>query len=323
MKKKKVNLQGENNSSPSKHKQSQIEDCIVVFNEYLEYQKSLSERYRYHVCSIARLFLYYRFQLTRFCLNQIKINDITNFVHHYSRHESPYRTRNMATALRGFLQFLKFKDMVAIDFSGSIPPVAIWKQDRIPDFLSKKEIKELLNSCNKKTITGLRDYTILRLLLGLGLRACEVANLTIDDFDWTNGELIIHGKGAKISRLPLMQDLGDDLVAYLLKGRPTCSVRSFFVSKSQPFQQLKVQSINHIVGDAFNRAGIKKRGKAHIFRHTFAVQLLNSGASLQEVGEILRHQSIDTTAIYAKVDFNKLRTIARPWPKNANFRGAL
>lgn len=320
---KKRNVNSKTKKTISEHKEPELDYYITLFDDYLKNQKGLSTRYRDYVCNIARLFLRYRFGSRVIQPDHIKLNDITSFIYQYARNESPYRTRNMASAFRSFLRFLKFKDIVNVDFSTIIPAVAVWKMDRIPSFLSGQEVKTLLKCCDQNTLIGLRDYTILRVLLDLGLRAFEVANLTLDDFDWSSGEILIKGKGSKISRLPLAQDLGDVLIAYLLQGRPSCLSRNFFISTRQPFIGLRSQSISNIVGEALERASLKKKGKAHLLRHTLAIKLINKGASLQEIGEVLRHQSIDTTAIYAKVDFNKLRSLALPWPGNLHFGGTL
>jgi site-specific recombinase XerD len=179
----------------------------------------------------------------------------------------------------------------------------------------------LLQNCHKSTPEGLRDYTIICLILNLGLRASEVAKLTLDDIDWRNGEITVKGKGSTSSRLPLTQELGDDLVFYLQKSRPITATRFFFNSFHPPYRGLSSISITRIIGRAFKRASLKKKGKAHLLRHTFATRLLDNGASLQEVGRLLRHKSINTSAIYAKVDFNKLRSLVVPWPVNFNFGG--
>ena len=321
MNKRKINLKGK--SLARGNQQSRAETIIILFDAYLKNQRGLSENYRKQSCNIGRLFLKTRFESGAIHLNQIKANDIMSFVYHYARSGSPSRTQHMASSLRSFLQFLKFKNFVVINFTGVVPSVAMWKQDRIPNFLTEQEVKILLKHCEIDSSIGLRDYTILRLLLSLGLRACEVAHLMLSDFDWTNGELIICGKGSKVSRLPIMEDLGNDLVRYLLQGRPSCSSKNLFVSVIQPFQGLTSRSITHIVKVALERAGLRKRGAAHLLRHTLATQLLNKGASLQEVGQVLRHQSIDTTAIYAKVDFNRLRTLALSWPGKLKFGGSL
>ena len=155
------------------------------------------------------------------------------------------------------------------------------------------------------------------------MRACEIANLTLEDFDWVNGELIVKGKGSRINRMPLTQDLGDDLVAYLINGRPRCSSRILFISAYPPYHGLLPRAISQIVARAFKRASLNKKGKAHLFRHSLATHLLNKGATLQQVGDVLRHQSINTTAIYAKVDFNRLRQLTQAWPGNLNFGGTV
>jgi integrase/recombinase XerD len=222
--------------------------------------------------------------------------------------------------LRTLLKFLCLKNFISSDLSAAIPRIAVWRLDGIPDYLTKKELKTILNHCDRKTLKGLRDYTIIRILSSLGLRAFEVAQLTLEDIDWENGEITIKGKGLRISRLPLMQDIGEDIVAYLMHGRPSCASRSLFLSVVQPFDGLKSRTISTIVGHAFRRANIHKKGKAHLLRHSLARFLLNAGASLQEVGDILRHKSINTTAIYAKVDFNRLKSLALPWP-NINLGG--
>jgi site-specific recombinase XerD len=314
-------------SSPvrkNKGKESRLESHITLFNRYLKNQRGLAPSSRREACRIGRLFLHFIFGSKALHLRQIKINDITSFINECAQHKSPHYVQHITSSLRSFLRFLKFEALVDIDFSTVVPHVAIWKQDQIPAFLTKQEVHQLLKGCDKSTSMGLRDYTILRLALGLGLRACEISNLTLEDFDWDNGVVVIRGKGSKISHLPITQDLGDDLVIYLLKGRPICLPRRFFVSINQPFHGLDSQGIGNIIGRALKRVGLKKKGrKAHSLRHTFATLLLNKGASLQEVGDVLRHQSINTTTIYAKVDFKRLRPLALPWLGNLSFGGSL
>lgn len=307
----------------SKYKESRIESYIAILDEYLKNQKGLVPLSRRNICNVGRLFLCFTFRSRNLCLSRIKTKDIMAFINWYAQGRSPARIQNIASQLRSFLRFLKFKGWTTIDFSIAVPPVAVWRQDRIPEFLTEKEVIQLLKSCDKNTLIGLRDYTILCLILNLGLRACEVSALTLEDLDWDTSTMIIHGKGPKISTLPLMQDMGDVLATYLLKGRPHCSLRNFFVSVKEPFCALTALEVSNIVGVALKQAGLKKRGKAHLLRHTLATSLLNKGASLQEIGEVLRHQSIDTTTIYAKVDFNRLRLLACPWSKKWRFGGSL
>jgi integrase/recombinase XerD len=255
-----------------------IEDCLVQFENHL--QRGLSEGYRKNLLSVARLFLFEFFKQKEIEFSRIKPSNITKFVNHYSQHDSPQNNQNTYSALRKFLRFLKFKGFVETDYSGIVVHAPIWRMDRIPEYLTDDEIVKIQNVCDKETPVGLRDYSILRLLGGLGLRACEIARLTLEDFDWTNGELIVHGKGSRISRMPLTQALGDVIVTYLLNGRPNCSSRCLFISAYPPFHGLISRSISQIVARIFKRAGLKKKGKAHLFRHTFATKLLNKGATL-------------------------------------------
>lgn len=308
------------NWNSNKDRRSHIDLFIIIFDDYLQHQKGLSLSYRRRVCKIARLFLDQKFgtQSVRVC--QIKPMDIVNFILQYSKHGSPYRTRNMESALRAFLRYIKDQNMIKVDFSPMVPPVAIWKMDRIPDYLSRKEINLLLKHIDRNTLKGRRNYAIIRLLSCLGLRAFEIAALTLDDFDWANGIITIKGKGSKISQLPLMQDLGEDLVAYLLKERPSCSSRSFFLSLKRP-QGLKPESISRIVKVALQSAGLRDKGGAHLLRHSLGTLLINKGASFQQIAMILRHENINTTTIYAKVDFKKLRLLTLPWPLKLQLGG--
>jgi integrase/recombinase XerD len=161
-----------------------------------------------------------------------------------------------------------------------------------------------------------RNYAILLLLSRLGLRASEVAKLTLDDIDWEHGRITIRGKGKKRTPLPLPMEVGDALVAYLKHVRPTCPSREAFITARAPYRPFKTTAaVSTLVARALKRAGLNPRNKgAHLLRHTLATEWLGKGATLAEVGEILRHQAIDTTAIYAKVDFPRLRKLVKPWP---------
>ena len=171
----------------------------------------------------------------------------------------------------------------------------------------------MLAACDRDTVAGRRDYAMLMLLVRLGLRGCEVAALELDDLDWRRGELMVRGKGNRQERLPLPADVGEAVGAYLLKGRPRVKSRRVFVSVRAPFDDLTSQGVRRAVGHACDRAGMA-RFAAHRLRHTLATEMLRAGASLPDVGQVLRHRSPSTTAIYAKVDRVALRGLARPWP---------
>jgi site-specific recombinase XerD len=182
----------------------------------------------------------------------------------------------------------------------------------LPKALEPAQVQRVLRSCDARTSIGRRDAAIIQLLLRLGLRAGDAAGLTLDDLDWRAGEVLLRGKGRRESRLPLPRDVGDVLVAYLRRGRRRSRSRRLFLCTRAPFTPLTSGGLICAVRGVLRRAGVT--GGAHLLRHTAATQLLRQGASLPEVAHVLRHRNVDTTAIYAKVDFDALRTLAQAWP---------
>jgi integrase len=178
-------------------------------------------------------------------------------------------------------------------------------------------VQKVLDCCVQATAVGRRDYAMLLLLAKLGLRANEVATLTLDDIDWRAGEFLVRAKGRQRARMPMPADVGAAVVAYLRDGRPKSSCRRLFVRTLAPHVGFASgSSVTWVAKTALDRAGIEgcaHRG-AHIFRHSLATELLRSGATLSEIGQLLRHESQDTTRIYAKVDIEALRTLSLPWP---------
>lgn len=249
------------NSTPLSRNKHTADHYISLFDDYLDNQRGFSFQHRRHLCTIARLFLHTCFDSNSIIIKSIKPINIKRFVYQYASHVSSGRAQGVASALRSFLRFLRFKNLIASDFSSAVPTIAGWKGDRVPAYLSNQEVEDLLKYCDKSTSTGLMNYTIIVLLLGLGLRASEVAKLTLDDIDWINGEIVIEGKGSSKSRLPLTQNLGNELVFYLRNGRPSCSSRFFFIRPQPPYIGLKSKFITCIIEKAFKCAGLKKKEK--------------------------------------------------------------
>jgi integrase len=192
-----------------------------------------------------------------------------------------------------------------------------WKLATLLTYLSAAQVRKALDGCDRETVMGRRDYAILLLLAKLGLRADEVATLTLDDIDWRASEILVRAKGRQRARMPIPPDVGAAIVAYLRNGRPKSSCRRLFVRTLAPHVGFASGcAITMIAKVALDRVGIEgcaHRG-AHIFRHSLATELLRSGATLSEIGQLLRHESHDTTRIYAKVDIDALRTLSLPWP---------
>jgi integrase/recombinase XerD len=236
--------------------------------------------------------------------------DVLSYVRHHA--DGPDLTGRLS-ALRSILRYLHVAGETAIPLVSTVPSSARWRQASLPKALDPAEARAVLARCDRRTTMGRRDYAVVLLMLRLGLRACEVAALTLDDIDWVNGEIVVHGKGATTSRLPLPVDVGEGLVAHLRRRPRQAPTRVLFLRSRAPCRAATTSAIVAIAGRALRRAGVATGG-GHRLRHTAATQMLRGGASLTEIAQVLRHRHIDTTAIYAKVDRDRLRSLAQPWP---------
>jgi site-specific recombinase XerD len=264
-----------------------------------------------------RSFVAHRFGDGRVVVGDLRGGDVRSFLLKKVRTIGPARAKLMVGALRSFFRFLRWRGDIQIDLAGAVPRVADWRLSSLPKSLPAEDIERLLRSCRQTTTTGQRDYTLLLLLARLGLRAGEAVALTLDDIDWDAAELKVRGKGGREDRLPIPRDVGRAMATYLRHGRPRdCPTRRFFVRRRAPLVGFASSvAICTIVREALERAGIASPRKgAHLLRHSLATEMLRKGGSLAEIGEVLRHRSTDTTAIYAKVDLVALRALAQPWP---------
>jgi integrase/recombinase XerD len=221
----------------------------------------------------------------------------------------------LVSELRCLMRFLFVSGRIAEDLSTVIPAVAGQRGNSLPKGLDRSVVIKVLASCDRRTNTGKRDFAILTLLSRLGLRSGEVTGLSLDDVDWRAGEITIVGKGNRKERVPLPVDVGETLVAYL-RRRPKSEHRNVFLRAQAPYVSITPSAINYVVRYACIRAGIPVFGP-HRLRHSLATDMLRAGATLVEVGQVLRHRSVETTAIYAKVDDAALRSLALPWPGSA------
>ncbi|MGD0237665.1 MAG: site-specific integrase, partial [Syntrophorhabdales bacterium] len=244
---------------------------------------------------------------------------LTRFIARRAKAVSLRRLQLVTTVLRSFFHFLYQQREIANDLATSVPKVATWRLSELPRFLEPEHVERLLKACRQDTPVGQRDYAILLLLARLGLRAGEVVHLELDDIDWEKGEISVRGKSARHDRLPIPHDVGEALARYLRQGRPRCSSRRVFMRMRAPRQGFSGSAaINNVVRRALGRAGlILTRKGSHLLRHGLATRMLRGGASLAEIGEILRHQLPSTTEIYAKVDVAALRALALPWKGGA------
>jgi integrase/recombinase XerD len=231
------------------------------------------------------------------------------------RGRRPTTAQLRATALRSFLRFLFLRGETSVDFSVAIPSVRRWRKATVHPFLRPDEMERLLRACDTATARGRRDHAVLLLLARLGMRAREVAKLRLEDVRWRSGEILVRGKGRVRDRLPLLPEVGAAIAAYLQDGRLDGPRRQVFLRNEAPRVELGADAIGLIVRRALHRAGLdpSQRG-SHLLRHSLATHMIRRGASMTEIGEVLRHRLPETTEIYAKVDFDALRTVALPWP---------
>ena len=235
---------------------------------------------------------------------------------------APRSLQGMASALRSFLRFLFLSGETDTDLAAAIPTVRQWRLASVPRALAAPDVERLLDACDQSSAIGRRDHAILLLLARLGLRAGEVRALELDDVRWREGEIVVRGKGLVADRLPLPPEVGEALARYLRADRPAGPSRRVFVCAKAPHRGFAhPSSVTTIVTRALARAGLAPATRgAHLLRHGLATALLRHGASLTEIGELLRHRSPATTEIYAKLDFDALREVALPWPTASGAR---
>jgi integrase/recombinase XerD len=222
-------------------------------------------------------------------------------------------SQNFVAGLRAFLRFCFIEERTPMDLSQAALPVTGRRRSRLPRGIGKSDAKALLVSCDRRSGIGRRDYATLLTLLRLGLRRGEVAALRLDDIDWRAGEMVVRGKGAREDRLPLPTDVGEAIAEYLRRGRPASDRREVFLRARAPLGPIDAGTVSSTVRRACRRAGIAEFG-AHRLRHTAACEMVAAGVPLTQIAQVLRHHSLQSSAIYARVDVEKLRLLAAPWP---------
>ncbi|MBN8516138.1 tyrosine-type recombinase/integrase [Accumulibacter sp.] len=294
-------------------------DCIQrQYVEYLRQDRGLAENSVHVYAPFIRDFLGSQNAGDgRISAHAFDAVTLRNYLLIHGKGRSGEYVRLLSTALRSFCRFLFLHGDTVRDHSHFVPTVRTWRQSSVPAFLLPEQGECILAATDRSTPTGRRDYAILLLLARLGLRAGEVVALELGDIHWRSGELAIHGKGQMVEHVPLLSDIGEALARYLYEDRGASASRRVFLRMWAPHVGLTgPAAIGHIVRLAFARAGFRPscRGAAHLFRHGLATTMIRHGASMAEIAEVLRHRSQDSSAIYAKVSFESLRGVARPWP---------
>jgi site-specific recombinase XerD len=291
-----------------------VDVLLERYREYLILERGLTTATARGYIDSVRPFVAGRARRDGLDMVGLTASDVNRFVLDACPHRATGSAKLIVTALRSLLNFLYLSGQVGESLASAVPSVAGWRLSELPKGLGSDELRALLASCDRRRATGRRDYAIMLMLSRLGLRAGEVAALGLDDIEWQTGQFAVRGKGNRVERLPLPADVGAAIAGYLRRGRPaTAQGRSVFVRVHAPHRALTPGGVTMVVFDAARRAGLGKI-HAHRLRHTAATQMLRAGTPLADVGQVLRHRSALSTAIYAKVDREALRALARPWP---------
>jgi site-specific recombinase XerD len=293
---------------------AQDPDLLTEFYEWMRQHRGTSDLTLYNYSlSIRELLKRFGEDPTRF-----NAKDLRQFVLEKSDQSGWAAAKKCTTALRMFLRFLITEGKCSDGLDGAIPVLAHWRLSSLPQYVQPEEVEHIIDSCDLKSPVGKRNRAILLLLARLGLRAGDILDLRLSDIDWEGAWIYVSGKGHCQDRLPLTQEVGNGIVDYLQDGRPQTDTDVVFVRARAPFRAFGSHcAISVIVAQAMRRAGVtcQSRGAAHVLRHSVATSMLRKGVSLQDIAAILRHRSIETTEIYAKVDTTTLKQIAQPWPE--------
>jgi integrase/recombinase XerD len=296
---------------------TQVDLLVARFVEYLARERGTTNRTSvYWYERISRSFLTDRFDPDTGALASLTAEDVSGFLLRECVTCSRWVGMQLVTCLRGLLRFLLVDGLIDEDLAAAVPRLPAWSLVRLHKAMSAEDATRIVQSCDRSTPVGCRDYAILMVLSRMGLRGCEVSRLLLEDIDWRAGEVIVRGKRQYHERLPLPVDIGEALVDYLRHGRPESTDRHVFLTAIRPHVALRQEEygvVGRIVTRASERAGLGHVG-VHRLRHTVATEALQAGAPLEEIASLLRHRDWVTTMGYAKVDWVRLRELARPWP---------
>jgi integrase/recombinase XerD len=295
---------------------SAAERCVLEYEKYLRDIRALAGATIIHYVPFVREFLKHRFGDGKVTLSKLRAADVVRFVQVQAPRLHLKQAKLMTTALRSFLRYVRYRGDITLDLAAAVPVVANWSMPSIPRGISADQTRKLLASIDRRTAVGRRDYAILLLLARLGLRSSEVVFLELEDIDWDASQLSVRTKGGQRIELPLPADVGNAIAAYLQHGRPKSASRRVFLRARAHVAGFRGPSgLGSVVRRALKRAGIDAPTTgAHQFRHGLATQMLNHGASLSEIGEVLGHRHPQSTMIYTRVDIKALRALALPWP---------
>ncbi len=287
-----------------------VDDFLAIYRVYLLEERGIAVTSSVSYLHVARLFLDEHSDSHGVHIEGLTASNVVEFVSTQCGLRNP---AYIVCGLRSLLRYCHLQELTPGPLVGAVPTVASWRLASLPKTLEPTEVRMLFESCDRGTTFGRRDFAILSVLARLGLRAGEVVALELGDIDWRAGELMVRGKGSRIDRLPLPIDVGEAIADWLQQGRKSCECPNVFTRVRAPRNALTSTGVSNVVNAACRRAGLPEVC-AHRLRHSAATEMLRAGSNLAEVGQVLRHRSLLTTSIYAKVDRSSLSAVAQPWP---------
>jgi len=291
-----------------------LDSLLGRYRCWMQRERGLSESTMLRYENTARRFLTeHAMRGGEFTPGRLTGVDLNAFLLRECGRVSSGSAKGRVAELRSLMRFLHLSRAISTKLGAAVPPVGGWRLASVPPMMAATDVQRLLDCCPRDNAVRVRDYAILMLVARLGLRSIEVARLRLDDIDWRCGEVVLRGKGRREDRLPLPVEVGEALVAYLSRARPRLADRHLFLTGRAPRAPIRADLVGDVVQRACIRAGLAHVGP-HRLRHALAEQMLRQGAGLTAIGQVLRHQDLATTALYAKVDFAALRQVAQPWP---------
>ena len=295
-----------------------IEKEIKRFRKYLKEVAGLSDSTIISHCSSVKIFLYNSFQNNSFCPMKLNVYHVHNYFKNTLSHISPESKKTILVRIRSYVRFIQFTDGIELKEISHLPLIPpVWKRASMPKYLNPAELKQFFSAYDLNSLKGIRDYAIARCIKDLGLRCSEVANLSINDFDWLHGTVTIKKTKSHSERiLPLPEVTGNSIETYLLRSRPSTKEKILFVRfKKEKGYLMGSSQIRTTIRNAAVRAKLERFSGVHMLRHTTAQEMINSGIDIKTIADILGHKSIETTSIYTKLNFAQLKDVAGKWPE--------
>lgn len=292
-----------------------IQSEVHIFEKYMRNDRGLTYTSIVRFKTTIRQFLTFAFPKSNCNPKKIQATDILNFLRERGKHHNDRTLRCDGSAIKCYMKFLYGKGIINVDLSHAVPQFSIWRNQNVIHTISENEMVKMLECCDLNHAIGIRDFAILILLMRYGFRPIEVINLKLKDILWEEKKIVIQGKG-KRTILPLEPDVKEALKRYIKYARPGSRDKEVFIRGKAPFVRFKQSgAISSVVRHALDRCNLKPAiSGARLLRYSVASNILNKGGSLQEVSELLRHTSMNTSVRYTRLDMNRLKQVPLAWP---------